>query len=198
MGGVIIRTEDAAPRLRLAERYGLDRAGVEKLVFGSEAARSAELGQVGEQAVWESIRRALGLNDAQLADFQREFWRGDCLDRSLVELAASLRPGVKTGLLTNAWNPTPLTIFTRQFGLPESFVESAYDVVVSSAAVGLRKPDPRIYQVILARLGAQPAEAVFVDDFIENIEAAQALGMHGVHFRSPAQAVAELHSLLGG
>ena len=58
------------------------------------------------------------------------------------------------------------------------------------------KPDERIYQLALARLSVKPAEAVFVDDFIENILAAKKLGIHAIHFQNRDQALQDLKSLL--
>ena len=52
------------------------------------------------------------------------------------------------------------------------------------------------YQIALERLAVQPEAAVFVDDFIENIEGARKLGIQGIHFQSPDQALAELRDLL--
>ncbi len=61
--------------------------------------------------------------------------------------------------------------------------------------MGLRKPDPRIYELLLARLGRPAAEVVLVDDFEENLGPAAALGMATVHFTgldACRQALAEL------
>ena len=68
--------------------------------------------------------------------------------------------------------------------------------MVDSAFVGVRKPDPEIYAIVLERLRL-PAEAcAFVDDVARNVEAARELGFAAVHFRDTAQAIAELTSLL--
>ncbi|MBP2705891.1 HAD-IA family hydrolase [Microbispora sp. RL4-1S] len=61
-----------------------------------------------------------------------------------------------------------------------------FDDVVSSARVGLAKPDPRIYQIAAERAGASPQRCLFVDDRAENVEAAVALGMTGVLYREMA------------
>ena len=63
-----------------------------------------------------------------------------------------------------------------------------FDVTIFSAEVGLVKPDARIYRLTLEKLGVEPEEAVFVDDFIENVEGAQAVGMKAIHFKSSQQA----------
>jgi epoxide hydrolase-like predicted phosphatase len=67
-----------------------------------------------------------------------------------------------------------------------------FDETVFSAEVGMAKPDARIYQLILNRLGVEPQEAVFVDDFIENVEGARHLGLHAIHFKNSPQALAAL------
>lgn len=66
---------------------------------------------------------------------------------------------------------------------PEAYVflEKFQDVLVSGRE-RMRKPESRIYDLALSRFGLQPGEAVFVDDLDENVEAARACGMYGVHF----------------
>jgi putative hydrolase of the HAD superfamily len=76
-------------------------------------------------------------------------------------------------------------------------IDEVFDVVVDSAFVGTRKPEPEIYAITLERLGL-PAEAcAFLDDLEVNVEAARAAGMHGIVYRDNARALAELASLLG-
>jgi putative hydrolase of the HAD superfamily len=76
-------------------------------------------------------------------------------------------------------------------------IDELFEVVVDSAFVGTRKPEPEIYAITLERLGL-PAEAcAFVDDVELNVDAARAAGMHGIVFRDTAQAIAELDAVLG-
>lgn len=60
-----------------------------------------------------------------------------------------------------------------------------FDVVVVSSEVRVAKPDPAIFQMCLSQLGVEPGEALFVDDRIENIEAAARLGIQTFHFAGP-------------
>jgi putative hydrolase of the HAD superfamily len=94
--------------------------------------------------------------------------------------------GVRLALLTNnvrEWEP---------LWRPKLPIDDVFEVVVDSAFVGMRKPEPRIYELTLERLGL-PAEAcVFVDDLQINVEAAEALGMRGVVYHNTAQAIADL------
>jgi putative hydrolase of the HAD superfamily len=78
-------------------------------------------------------------------------------------------------------------------------VDEIFELVVDSAWVGMRKPDPEIYRLTMSRLDGEleARECLFVDDNELNVEAARDLGMHAVHFRSNAQAIPEIRSLLG-
>jgi putative hydrolase of the HAD superfamily len=75
-------------------------------------------------------------------------------------------------------------------------IDELFEVVVDSAFVGTRKPEPEIYAITLDRLGLPGEACAFVDDLEVNVAAAGAAGMHEVHFRDTAQAVAELAALL--
>jgi epoxide hydrolase-like predicted phosphatase len=73
-----------------------------------------------------------------------------------------------------------------------------FEVIVDSSAVGMRKPDPRIYQMTLDQLGVAPDRSVFLDDAPGNIAAAQALGMAAILVEDDhTGALAELDRLLG-
>jgi putative hydrolase of the HAD superfamily len=75
-------------------------------------------------------------------------------------------------------------------------VDEIFDVVVDSAFVGSRKPEPRIYQLTLERLGAPAQAALFIDDTEINCDAARELGLHAVLFRSSQQTIDEVERLL--
>lgn len=93
-------------------------------------------------------------------------------------------------------------VLSNNFYLPDgkSFFpldRSQFDVVVESCLEGISKPDPRIYQLCLQRLGLQPSESIFLDDLGQNLKAAASLGIHTVKVRDPETAVQELETLLG-
>ena len=74
--------------------------------------------------------------------------------------------------------------------------EDAFDHLIISAEVGVVKPKAEIYLLALEQLKVSPSEAVFVDDFIENVEGARAVGMSAIHFKEPEQAIAQIQKLL--
>jgi len=94
-------------------------------------------------------------------------------------------------LITNAWRDARRAFDERWHIL------DAFDQVVISAEEGVMKPDLRIYRLALERLGVAAEQAVFVDDFAENVAAARWAGMHAVHFRTTDQALDDVEQLLG-
>lgn len=191
LGGVLLRTQNPQPRQNLAGRYGISREELEKLVFASEESAQAERGTLPPDAVWQHAQKVLRVANEDMDQFRDEFWAGDCLDQNLLALIGSLRVSYRTVLLSNAWSDIRKTL-ARRFGKLDVF-----DMIVFSAEVGLRKPDAEIYRYVLDLLGADAEEAVFVDDFTENIQAAHKMGMHTIQFKSASQTRKDLSNLLG-
>ena len=190
LGGVLVRTEDQTPRRELAERLGITRQEMYYLVFDSPSARQASLGEITAEEHMEAMRLTLGVPAQDFSTVPGAFWSGDRLDMGLVDYLRSLRPGYKTALLSNAWSDLR-GVLTERWKIADAF-----DELVISAEVGITKPDPGIYHLALQRLQVAPQEAVFVDDFMENIDGGKAVGLHTIHFRTPQQAIADLADLL--
>jgi putative hydrolase of the HAD superfamily len=111
----------------------------------------------------------------------------------LVERVRRLRAdGYRTAIVTN--NVKEFSDRWRRM-LP---VDELFELVVDSSEVGIRKPDPRIYEITLERMGGlAPERAVFLDDFETNVEAARQLGLHGIHVGEDiGHAIRELDALL--
>ena len=192
MGGVLVRNMDPTIRGRLAEPYGMTYRDLEDLFFGNEMAYKASIGQASEADSWEFVRRKLNLRPADMPAFIAAFWSCDRFDEDLYAFTMALKPRVKVGLLSNAYAETRASLQQR---FPHFY--DMFDVTIFSAEVKMVKPDPRIYQLALEELGVLPQDAVFVDDFIENVEAARALGLDGIHFRDSQQARSEILTFLG-
>jgi epoxide hydrolase-like predicted phosphatase len=140
--------------------------------------------------VWTWVLNHLGLPESDRQALERDFFDGDKVDEELVAFIRSLRPAYLTGMISNAWPEV------RHWLEHKLRLADAFDHIVISAEVGFAKPDPRIFQLALNDLGVSPQEAVFIDDFEENIEGAREKGMHAILFRDPGQIIAELRQLL--
>jgi putative hydrolase of the HAD superfamily len=100
---------------------------------------------------------------------------------------AARAAGVRTALLSNSWGVG---------GYPSHLFGELFDVVVISAQVGMRKPEPRIFQHAAGLLGLPPQECVFIDDIEVNVQAAAAVGMTARWHTSPADTTTWLRGLL--
>ena len=154
---------------------------------------------------WACFERGELDRDAFVLRFEEEARRaGGRLDalEVLTNLGGAIRPemaeavrrchaALKTALLTN--NFIAEGEARSEFGgLFESF-----DVIIESSTSGLRKPDPRVYQVACERLGIMPSEAVFLDDLGVNLKPARAMGMTTIKVLSADQALADLEAVTG-
>lgn len=189
LGGVILRTEFQAPRQRLAERLRMEYDDLDKVVFDSDSGVRAALGKISADEHWAAILKRLKQPASELEAIRREFFAGDVLDRTLLDYLRSLRGRYKTGLISNAWGDL------RDFIVREKF-EDAFDAMIISAEVGATKPEPRIFEIALETLGVKPQEAVFVDDFLVNIEGCKKVGMKGIHFKDAESTLQQLKKLL--
>jgi epoxide hydrolase-like predicted phosphatase len=190
MGGVFVQTTDKNPRSNLAKKYGLDDEALSLLVFQSETAQKATIGEIDENDHWKFIGDHFGVNPLELANFQEDFWGGDTLDEDLVRFTKTLKEKYKIGLLSNAWSGAR-ALLTRKFGFLDLF-----DVSVFSAEVKMAKPDPKFYFWMLNKLNVKAQEALFVDDYIENITAAKELGFKTVHFKNTIGTINKISELI--
>ena len=189
VGGVLVRTGDRATRDALERRLGLAPGESEQIVFNSEMGTKAQLGAVTTDALWAWVQAQLGLDDEQLRTFQRDFWGGDRLDTALVDYVRRLHTRYQTAIISNA---TDNLIDTVTYRYP---MADAFDLIVGSAYEQVMKPDAAIFARTLARLGRQPGEAVFIDDFAHNVAGARAVGIAAIHFRPDLDLAAELAQL---
>lgn len=192
LGGVIVRTEYQAPRQHLAERFGMDYDDMDRIVFGGGAngsAARATLGEISEEEHWQNVMKVLKRPASERERIRAEFFAGDVVDRTILDFLRSIKPKYKTGLISNAWSGL------RKYILHEKF-DDAFEYMIISAEVRAAKPDPKIYQIALEQLQVKANEAVFVDDFIENIEACKKAGMKGILFKDPESAIKQVKALL--
>lgn len=96
--------------------------------------------------------------------------------------------GLRTAALTNNWAGD---------GDRTAALRPHFDVFVESSVLGLRKPDPRIFEHACRCLAIEARQAVFLDDIGSNLKAARALGMTTIKVTTPEQALAELAAVLG-
>jgi putative hydrolase of the HAD superfamily len=171
-----------------AMTHSLEHDGVHPLF-------ALERGEITEAEFLARLERGLAATlgrDVALHGFGARLMDGLGPNRELFDHYAALKRdrGLRFALCTNnvrEWEPLWRAM------LP---IDHVFEIVVDSAFVGTRKPEPEIYALTLERLGLPAAACVFVDDLERNVEAAREAGMQGIVFRDTAQAIAELEALL--
>jgi putative hydrolase of the HAD superfamily len=201
LGGVVVPSPLDAFRAYEA-RVGLPHRFLSEVVLAG-----------GEEGAWSRLERG----ELSMDEFADEF-SAECamaggavdVDELFTDVHSSSGPrpemvvaigrihsaGLKTGALTNNWRDERAADDATS-GTPLPSTLDLFDVVVESAIVGLRKPDPRIYELACARLDVDPVCVVFLDDLGVNLKPARSMGMATIKVGDPAAALAELEALLG-
>ena len=180
-----------------------EESGVSLEALGTAMARASEehgdhplfvleRGEITEVEFRQRIERHLG-DGFDLSRLRTLYFERLEPNRPMIDFIRDLRGrGVRAALLTNnvrEWEPL------WRSKLPE--IDELFELVIDSAFVGLRKPDPAIFTLTLDRLGGvEPERCVFVDDLDVNCEAARAVGMAAVRFETAGQAIPEIESAL--
>jgi len=110
----------------------------------------------------------------------------------MVAAIAALGKSYKTACLTNNFASSERVVSEKA-----AEVYALFDAVLESRVLGVRKPDPRFYELACATLGVEPEESVFLDDLGVNLKPARLLGMHTIKVTDPDDALAELAEVLG-
>ncbi|HEX5265816.1 MAG TPA: HAD-IA family hydrolase [Acidimicrobiales bacterium] len=122
---------------------------------------------------------------------------GGELRPAMVEAVRTCRTRLKTACLTNNFVSDASGGGRNRDRDDRLGVLDLFDVVVESSKVGVRKPDPRFYEIACDLLEIAPPEAVFLDDLGVNLKPARALGMHTIKVDDPDVALAELEAVVG-
>jgi putative hydrolase of the HAD superfamily len=189
--GGVLTTDVFASFRAFCEAEGLEPETVRDRFREDAAARELLAGlETGEltQAQFEPRFAALlGVEPERLVE---RLFGGMGPDEAMVDAVRDARAaGVRTGLLSNSW---------RVEDYDRALLEELFDAWVISGEVGLRKPDPAIYELAARRMALDPGAIVYVDDLPGNLKPARALGMATVVHRGDAEAtLAELEALLG-
>jgi len=189
-GGVLSHPQPEEWFSSTAREMGVEEGALRRAYWQHRHAYDAGL---PAEEYWQRVEDTLGLPSRphlipRLIQSDVESWTS--YREEVWAVARSFRArGGRTAFLSN--------------GVPEAMariraerpLERWFDVVVVSFEVGVAKPDPDIYRICLSRLGVLPEQALFVDDRVDNIEAAARLGIETLHFEGD-QALGKLRELI--
>jgi putative hydrolase of the HAD superfamily len=137
-----------------------------------------ETGSISSDEFYGQVVARCGLSISK-TDFREAFTTIFTKIPPTLQLIRDLKPRYKLGLLsnTNEWD--------YQAEIETLEVYQLFDAITASFQVGVMKPGERIYRDSLAKLRLPPEACIYIDDITEYVEAAQRLGMFGVHYASP-------------
>ena len=140
--------------------------------------------------LWAEEANALGHDlDGRLV---LERLAGEIRPRMVSAIERCRKSGYKTACLTNNFLSDE-----RAVSRDVARVYELFDAVLESRTLGVRKPDPRFYELACEALAVRPEESVFLDDLGVNLKPARALGIHTIKVTDPDEALNELGALLG-
>ena len=193
-GGVLYHQPDMKMARRLQAMLGLQNDPLISAMLASpndsQFVTDIMVGKIAEQELWTMLARRMKVNTDLLNRLRQSLMSRKRLNKELADYLGGLRPRYKTAILSNAGSDARRT-FTEIYGL-----HRVVDEMIISAEEQVAKPDCRIYQITVDRLGIAPGEIVFLDDVIENVDAARQLGIHAVQYQNNAQAIADVQSYL--
>jgi HAD superfamily hydrolase (TIGR01509 family) len=192
-GGVLSPLTFRRHTRKWEKQLGLAEGALNRILWGS-AWKQLEIGAISTEKFDEHIARSLGLADREaVQQFYLEFYADEHIDERVVAAVRALRRRYSVGMLTNAF-PNHAELARERYGFDP---HAEFDVYVNSAEVGLAKPDPAIYRLVLWRLGVAPGEAMLVDDMVRNTDAARSMGVHTLVFADAKAALSDLAMMLG-
>ena len=157
-------------------------------IYISEAWEQAKRGKIPPDAFWQDRLSALGLESApEQAVFRKRLFRSRGIYPEMRTLLSELHPRCRLAILSNTAHPDLGTRLAKddKFG-------NTFELTISSADVGLAKPEPEIYLLTLERLNLSAEQVLFIDDLERNTKAAEALGIASIVFTTPDTLRSEL------
>ena len=163
-------------------------------LWWGDAWRQLSVGAITNEDYARHISHQLGLPDERAAvRFLEEFFADERFNPEVAAAVRALQGRYQVALLTNNF-PGADEVIHDKLGFD---VHAEFDVCVNSAEVGLRKPDPAIFHLVLEQLDVKPQQAILLDDVLRNVDSARELGIHTLQFVHPAISLAELELMLG-
>jgi len=186
VGGVLVKWSRDAIDNDIKTELNLSEEQYSK--FWEDYVRPFSRGEITEVEIWENATRELGIRPVALEEdlIGRSFAKSSVPYKQMILFVESLKArGFRVAILSN--NNEIHTASLRKKKVFEPFKD-----VFLSQNLGMRKPDPAIYEHVLKELNVKPDETIFIDDALENIEAAQKLGMHTVIAKTPKQIINDI------
>ncbi|MCB4757060.1 MAG: HAD family phosphatase [Elusimicrobia bacterium] len=189
MGNVILPVDGDRLARKLARYSPQTPQKILEAFWDNRITDRFEQGKMSPKEFFELVTRTAEIQGLSYEDFINMFNDIFEEDHQVIELVKNLKKTYKLGLISNT-NPLHVPYVLKKFP-----VLSTFDKLWMSSEVGIRKPDPGLFQMALTHFGVPPSAAVFIDDILAHVDAARKLGLHGIHFQNFDQLAQNLKDL---
>jgi epoxide hydrolase-like predicted phosphatase len=189
IGGVLVEVRIRSFLNKFVEESGLSKDQLYYMIVMGGEWEKFEKGLITEEQLKEKIESDHGIKP-ELMDKMADGWRSTIKPiKETIEIAKKLSKNYKLFALSNVDENTTRKCF-KKFNFYRYF-----DEIILSWKVHMRKPEPEIYEYTLKRMGLEPEETVFIDNYPVNIPVAKDMGIHTIFFKNSKQLKRDLNGL---
>lgn len=193
-GGVLFKTSNLAWLKKWRGYLGMmDDSGMVELLSNpneSSLIQDICLGRLPEEALWRKMADEWHIRPLLIKYLQHRMTSKSSLNQPMVKFLAELHQNYQTAILSNAGDQT------RKLMVDRFHLDMYVEEIIISAEEGLIKPDPKIFNIALARLDANPKKTLFLDDSLINVFTARDLGMTAVQHINNHQSIEMVRDLI--
>jgi putative hydrolase of the HAD superfamily len=190
LGGVLAVDHPAAAATAWGDRLGIaPNAFLDALFAGNDD--QILVGRVGATAWWRIVAERLHIDEEAAATIRADLAARQTWNTALLGGLRRIHGRATITIVSNAWPDV-------RAGLGEAGLLDLADTVVLSCEAGCAKPDPTIYEIALRSVGADPADALFVDDTAGHVDAARSLGLSGHLHTDTGETLTRIERFLEG
>jgi putative hydrolase of the HAD superfamily len=187
LGGVIVDFSEQKYVRYMVKRLGLDYKYMLEVI--DRKLPLLETARINQTEYESYCVKMLGLKSRSQLEWSKGFNTVANTDYDVLNLARELHKRYRTALITNISRSRYATACRNKFD------KSVFDRRFTSYGLRIKKPDKRIYEIVLNRMGANPEETVFIDNMRENVDGAESIGIHGIVFKNYKQLIRDLRNI---
>ncbi len=186
-GGVIYRTPILKWISRWKKLFGLENNPeiLAMLENPNESSLVTDicLGKIPEDQLWGTMAEKWHVKPTVIQTFRRKMASKRHLNKAILKLMAASQRNYQTAILSNAGDQS------RDLMVNVFHLDRLVDEIIISAEEGCIKPDHKIFEIAMSRMGSKPEESLLLDDFLVNVLSAREFGLHAVQFIKTEQAI---------
>ena len=190
VGGVLVLSTGTQKRRAWEKKLGIEPHALTETVPDLIPASLATIGKISSQQIWNSISQKISVTGKDLEKLKEDYFAGDQLNTQLYDFIKKIRNNYQVVIASNGWDEVR-SVYADIYHL-----DRITDKMIISSEIGMIKPEKDFYDYALDLMHVEAGEAIFIDDSIENIAAAEELGFNTILFSDTVSAIEEIKKYL--